>query len=806
MHRSQQKQSHSKGFTLIMMLPFILSCLKPLGLNAQSFTTQGTDFWVALMSNTLVTDIDSYYLSACGPRNCSVTISNPNSGWSHTISVNAFGITTYQLPTSECWEMNRFGITNKGLHVVSTDSVQIWVYNHNGTPSSCDATQILSTTSLGTEYIVQSTPVDHCSFLNESRSQFSVLATEDSTIVETTFSSPTANGIAAGTTRYDILNAGQILQVQGPSNSGDFSGTTVTSLNCKRIAVFSGASNTSIPDPGGSSADHTYQQNIPLEAFSTEWFLTPTAWHDTSDYVRVTAGEDNCQIYRNGTLLNTLNRGQTYQFKLNGPANITTSQPAVLYQYMDGRYKSWGDVAMFAPNSAHQVSRYCTFPTFPLNNRPGYNAKYYVNIVVPTSETSLLLLDGSPLTDFQPISGTAYSYSRHPITQNNHTLFTSGSGFCAFTYGLAENWEAYAMGLGGIDTTTRITGNNHVTIDTGSCTGQLHWHDTLLLAPSTTHFTVSAPEGLCDSSYTIHLTTYPSYFDTIDSITCLDQLPWNDSLLSVPGTHTLSYQTIQGCDSIITLQLHKAPSYFDTIDSTACQQMMLWDDTLLSVPDTHILHYQTINGCDSTIMLHLSLSPLPEGSLDTGCCNDTLYIQQYALAVPGDYTITLSYTQGCDSIIHLHVDTLPHYYQFDTVYVNPDRGYLGPGGRQYWPGETFEDSLFTQMGCDSIIRISVMPIIDSTCQYHVWTPNTFTPLLGSNNRFRVISDNITHMTVSIFHRWGDWVCTFDGLTEGWDGTKNGTPCPAGTYVYLIRFATPCQSNVKPIVGTITLLR
>ena len=800
-----------------MMLPFILSCLKPLGLNAQSFTTQGTDFWAALMPNWYGHDIDNYYISASGTRTCSVTVSNPNSGWTHTFAVPANSITTYQMPSDQCWEPNQFGIIDKGLHIVSTDTVQIWIYNQNGTPSTCDATQILPTSSLSNEYIVQSTPVDHCSTLQESRSQFSVLAPQDSTIVDLVLTNSTATGIAAGTSHTFTLNAGQILQVQGPLTSGDFSGTRVNARNCKPIAVFSGASTTTMPDVPSSSdisagsADHTYQQNLPTAAYSTEWLLTPTAWHDTSDFVRVTAGEDNCQIYRNGTLLNTLNRGQTYQFKLNGPAHITTSQPAVLYQYLDGRHASitggdWGDVAMFAPNNANQKIQWCCFPTFPLLNRPNYDSKYYVNIIVPTAETSLLLLDGFPLTDYHPISGTAYSYSRHPINQSIHTIFTTGSGFSAYTYGLAENWEAYAMGLGGIDTTTHITGNIHVTIDTGSCTGQLHWHDTLLLAPSTTHFTVSAPEGLCDSSYTIHLTTYPSYFDTIDSITCLDQLPWNDSLLSVPGTHTLSYQTIQGCDSIITLQLHKAPSYFDTIDSTACQQMMLWDDTLLSVPDTHILHYQTINGCDSTIMLHLSLSPLPEGSLDTGCCNDTLYIQQYALAVPGDYTITLSFPQGCDSIIHLHVDTLPHYYQFDTVYVNPDRGYLGPGGRQYWPGETFEDTLFTQMGCDSIIHISVMPIIDSTCQYHVWTPNIFTPLLGSNNRFRVISDNVTQMDVSIFYRWGDWVCTFDGLTEGWDGAKNGTPCPAGTYVYLIRFATPCQSNPKPIVGTVTLIR
>ena len=341
---------------------------------AQELTTQGTQFWVALMTNWLVTDVDEYYITASAPRNCTVTVTNPQSGWSHTLTVTANNLTTYQLPAEQCWQPAQFAVTDKGLRIDATDTVQIWIFNQSGTPSSCDATQILPTSALGSDYIVQSTPVEHCSTHQESHSQFSVLATEDSTIVDVTLSSPTASGIASGTTVTRTLQAGQVLQVQGPLTSGDFSGTLVKARECKKIALFSGASITNMPD----------------------------------------------------------------------------------------------------------------------------------------------------------------------------------------------------------------------------------------------------------------------------------------------------------------------------------------------------------------------------------------------------------------------------------------RGYLGPGGRQYWPGETFEDTLFTQMGCDSIIHISVMPIIDSTCQYHVWTPNIFTPLLGSNNRFRVISDNVTQMNVSIFYRWGDWVCTFDGLAESWDGTHNGTPCPKAPMSTSSATSPPVYSTPNPL--------
>jgi gliding motility-associated-like protein len=96
-------------------------------------------------------------------------------------------------------------------------------------------------------------------------------------------------------------------------------------------------------------------------------------------------------------------------------------------------------------------------------------------------------------------------------------------------------------------------------------------------------------------------------------------------------------------------------------------------------------------------------------------------------------------------------------------------------------------------------------IINSGCNPKIWIPNVFTPSLEGNNLFRVVSDNVTEMTVSIYRRQGDWICSFDGLTEGWDGTKEGRRCPEGTYVYFIRYKTHCLSRPKSITGTVTVI-
>ena len=91
------------------------------------------------------------------------------------------------------------------------------------------------------------------------------------------------------------------------------------------------------------------------------------------------------------------------------------------------------------------------------------------------------------------------------------------------------------------------------------------------------------------------------------------------------------------------------------------------------------------------------------------------------------------------------------------------------------------------------------------CHPFIWIPNVFTPFQPTNNIFRIQSQNITEMTVSIYQRWGDCIHTFDGLTEGWNGALRGRPCQEGAYVYLIRYKTTCTPKPKTLAGTVTIL-
>jgi gliding motility-associated-like protein len=57
----------------------------------------------------------------------------------------------------------------------------------------------------------------------------------------------------------------------------------------------------------------------------------------------------------------------------------------------------------------------------------------------------------------------------------------------------------------------------------------------------------------------------------------------------------------------------------------------------------------------------------------------------------------------------------------------------------------------------------------------------------------------------IFDRWGQVVFRSIGYPQPWDGTREGTPVPAGTYYYTIELNDP-QVQLEAITGYISVVR
>ena len=835
-----------------------------LTLSAQMVKTMGTDFWLAVEPNWSNTDVDTYTFAAGGKRNCTVTISNPNTGWSHTMNVSANQVTSYTLPTSQnsqVWQAGSCTVLNTGLHITATDTIQFYFFNTSGSPVASDACTIFPTEALGVDYIVQCYPVNNTTY--NSFAYFSILATEDSTSVKIRMAGNTNTSIHNGDSLTIFLNAGQVYQVLSTEYTGDLSGTTIQSQNCKPIAVFSGFTLGRIPSTGMSS-DHLFQQCFPITSGAQEWILTASSNHNI-DYYRVTAAYDNCQIFINGstTPVATINSTQTYEGYFNNVIHISTSQPASIFQYLDSRHSTaqggdHGDASSFAPNPLNMTSRYTAFPTFPLQSRYPSVSEYYLNIIAPTSETSLLRYNGSSISStFSPISGTPYSYTRMTISETGqHLLTTTGSGFIAHTYGAGENWDGYAFSLGGEDSnsypltanfdtidTLDITycGNNFrfffytfntsvdtvlrlscsymrlrltlltptvINTDTTLCATTFTWHGQTINHPGLFIDTVYNADG-CYTVYRLRVffdatTTLPP----VDTALCADTFTWKGHTYTHSGTYYDTVHNTEGCDSLFPLHLTLSPSYQFNIDTATCQAAFLWNDTVFHLSGTYQLHYTSSAGCDSDYTIQLTLLPSYDTTIDTIACVGTLEYEGQQFAVPGYYSLNHLTIEGCDSIEHLNILAYPHYDTTYLVTITDTESYRWIDGNLYTSATDTSIIATDHNGCDSIMRLllTVRPIPRSP---DIWVPNIFIPSAAENNRFKVFSRHVDKMTVTIFHRWGEQVCTFDGLTEEWDGTHNGILCPEGAYVYLIKYhATEIAegANNHPIVGTVLLIR
>lgn len=89
----------------------------------------------------------------------------------------------------------------------------------------------------------------------------------------------------------------------------------------------------------------------------------------------------------------------------------------------------------------------------------------------------------------------------------------------------------------------------------------------------------------------------------------------------------------------------------------------------------------------------------------------------------------------------------------------------------------------------------------------IFVPSGFSPNNdGHNDILRPVAAGIQRIDYfNIYNRWGQLVFTANADGKGWDGTVNGTPQQAGTYVWMVKAV---DYNGKPYMqkGTVTIVR
>lgn len=432
----------------IVLLFFLTSItLKTFG--QKNVVSVGKEFWFGFMSNGQDGgDQNKLEIYVTSKYNTNGILTFPASGYTVNFSVIANEVTTLHIPNDIAEHITSETVENRGILIETSQDVSVFYLNYS--LYSSDATNILSRQSLGINYMINS--FDGLPSGSPFLSEFLIVATEDNTTIEIVPSVNTRGGHHANTPFTVLLNRGQSYQVQAVISTLDVSGTLVratsTSGECRPFAVFSGHEST-YSSPTCSASDHICAQNIPIESWGKEYLVAP---YLTSSYrIKILAKDSNSIININGTNVDTLDAGQSYNNFYNSvtPLSITCNNNISVIQLMSGDNCSGskGDPSMIILYPRNQLIDSVTFGVYHSN----YTTNHFINIISHTSDINQISINGVNLNPsiFIPFTyNPNYSYAQISLNQSDNTVIAP-NGIQGYVYGYGNHtFESYSYSLG----------------------------------------------------------------------------------------------------------------------------------------------------------------------------------------------------------------------------------------------------------------------------------------------------------------------------------------------------------------------
>lgn len=364
--------------------------------------------------------------------------------------------------------------------------------------------------------------------------------------------------------------------------------------------------------------------------------------------------------------------------------------------------------------------------------------------------------------------------------------------------------------------------------------------DTSLVEDTTVCYRFEASDD-CGNHFdtTVCVTFHPlhrgPFFDTVVE----NMLPYeyNQHLFEYSvSDYVFVLQDAYGCDSTVDYYLTVWPNVTTRKDTLVCGDVfpLTWEDYLFEYPQIATIRLLTSHGSDSTVILTLTAEGIDTVHQYVYLCHGSSYTwidgNTYYVGQPSP-VYNQPTSNNCDSIYQLHLDNTPAPFEM-KVSAQPNPASfddnevhlrdLSGGASRTWsfldrvdtsrhcsfPFPVWDDSVEVYVvgtdryGCSDSARVVVWGDFAT-----VWVPNVFTPDEQSNRLFSVYGHQLLSGTVSVFTRSGLKVIEFDALGGSWDGTKDGVPCPQGTYVWKMAYTTERNSSITKVrMGTVTLLR
>ncbi|MDP4202091.1 MAG: PKD domain-containing protein [Bacteroidota bacterium] len=697
-----------KKYIVFLVILFLQSQL----LLSQAPSTQGKEFWVSFMKNY---EFDpDLKLIISGKRNCSGIVKNAATNTViSTFTITAGQLTNISIPNNYS---SRVSETIEDLGIVVSSSDTISLYASNFESATFDVTNVLPTNALSDTYRIQTYPT------STGGAEFMIVATEDNTVVDIMPTALTMNGNAVNKNFAVTLNKGQVYQVITKSVSGDFSGSLIKSRDCKKIAVFNGNVCANIPS-SCFACDHLVEQAFPVYNWGKRFAITNSVGR-TYDQVRVTASKDGTKITKNGSLLATIDMGQTYEFSITSQEKscyIETSQPCAVNLYFIGGScggSTNGDPSSVWISPIEQKINEITFGTFQTER----TQSHYVNIVTHKAGVSSMTLDDKNIaSQFTSLQGdTTLVFARIPIIYGAHTLKNS-TGFTAYVYGYGY-YESYGYSVG----SSAVDLNKQILVD-GNSSSQISLKQEFCV-----NNTISFKPDV-DFLYSGILWDFGDGQQS--------NLDKETHTYSAPGiyqarmimTHTESTCNGEMKDTVsVKLNVVKKSATFSDEICKGLKYIQYGFNNLIQNDTTLMRTITSVAGCDSSIIVNLKVKQ-PTYSITKAviCQGDKFIFNGKTYTQQGSYATILVNRVGCDSIATLQLTVNPSYDLKDSRTICSDELPYAYGDTIFQRGtQTNYYPLYrkTIYGCDSITilhfivhPVKITTLSDTTVQNKAYT-------------------------------------------------------------------------------------
>ena len=273
--------------------------------------------------------------------------------------------------------------------------------------------------------------------------------------------------------------------------------------------------------------------------------------------------------------------------------------------------------------------------------------------------------------------------------------------------------------------------------------------------------TLVAANG-CDSISTLHLIVgVTDTLATSDIICDGTTYAFGTQSLTQAGTYTETFTSAGGCDSIVSLTLEVVMNSTSNVFDTICSNDSIeFGGVFLTQPGVYVSTVLNNAGCDSVITYNLAMFNAYADTIDQEIClGDSLVLAGVAYYQAGTYNDTLQTINGCDSIVSINLSLS---YPTDTL-VNEaicDGNSIVFGNNTITTAGTYTEVFQSVLGCDSTVTLVVeigvasdTTVEESICQGDIFyfASQALTQTGTYNHTFTNITgcDSIVHLILAV---------------------------------------------------------